>query len=68
VEEAGVKHILLPGDLVNESVCQEWIDQTISQLGKIDILVNNASTQEQSLESFTHIKRFFLTASIFLLL
>jgi hypothetical protein len=57
IEEAGVKHILLPGDLVDEAVCQEWIDKTISQLGKIDILVNNASTQEESLESFTHIKR-----------
>jgi len=57
IKEAGVKHILLPGDLVDEAICQEWIDKTINQLGKIDILVNNASTQEESLESFTHIKR-----------
>lgn len=34
-----------------------WVDHTISELGKLDILVNNASTQEQSLESFTDIKR-----------
>ena len=33
IEEAGVKHILLPGDLADEAVCQEWIDKTISQLG-----------------------------------
>ena len=57
IEEAGVKHILLPGDLADEAVCQEWIDKTIKELGKIDILVNNASTQEQSMESFTQIKR-----------
>ena len=36
---------------------RKWIDKTIEEFGKIDILVNNASTQEQSLESFTDIGR-----------
>ena len=56
-----MRHILLPGDLADEAVCQEWIDKTIKELGKIDILVNNASTQEQSMESFTQIKRWLLS-------
>ncbi|MCA0984892.1 SDR family oxidoreductase [Halobacillus yeomjeoni] len=45
VEEQGRRCILIPGDIGDESVCQEAVEQTVNKLGKLDILVNNAAEQ-----------------------
>src|ERR1700712_143833 len=45
IEKAGRRVILLPGDIQNEAHCHSLVDQTSAQLGKIDILVNNAAHQ-----------------------
>jgi NAD(P)-dependent dehydrogenase (short-subunit alcohol dehydrogenase family) len=45
VEEAGRKAVAVPVDLTSERACQELIDRTVSEFGRIDILVNNAAYQ-----------------------
>lgn len=45
VEEAGVKAILIKGDVRQEAHCREIIDTAIRELGGLDILVNNAAFQ-----------------------
>ncbi len=54
VQEAGRKAVAIPGDIGNEAHCQHLVEQTIRELGKIDILVNNAAFQ-QSHESIGEI-------------
>jgi len=44
-EAAGVKVVLLPGDISNESFCSQLVEESVAQLGAIDILVNNAGKQ-----------------------
>jgi NAD(P)-dependent dehydrogenase (short-subunit alcohol dehydrogenase family) len=45
VEKAGRKAILVPGDIQEATHCRGIIDKAISELGRIDILVNNAAHQ-----------------------
>jgi NAD(P)-dependent dehydrogenase (short-subunit alcohol dehydrogenase family) len=45
IEDAGRKAVLHPGDIREEAVCQAIIDNALSELGGIDILVNNAAYQ-----------------------
>jgi NAD(P)-dependent dehydrogenase (short-subunit alcohol dehydrogenase family) len=45
VEKAGRRAVRIPGDLTEERACQEVIDRTVRELGRIDILVNNAAYQ-----------------------
>ncbi|MBV6621470.1 MAG: SDR family oxidoreductase [Rivularia sp. (in: Bacteria)] len=45
VEAEGQKCLLLPGDISNEKFCSEVVEKTVQQLGKLDILVNNAAEQ-----------------------
>lgn len=45
VEEAGRKAVLVPGDISDEAHCKQLIQQAISELGGLDILVNNAAFQ-----------------------
>ena len=45
VEEAGRRAVLAPGDLTEESVCQDVVDRAVAELGRIDVLVNNAAYQ-----------------------
>lgn len=45
IEAEGRKAIALPGDLVEESFCNQLITDVLSTLGGIDILVNNAGRQ-----------------------
>lgn len=42
LEQHGIKVIAITTDVTNEVDCQNFIDQSISQLGGIDILINNA--------------------------
>ncbi|WP_281659436.1 SDR family oxidoreductase [Halobacillus sp. Cin3] len=45
VEAEGRRAILIAGDVGEESVCQEAVERTVKELGKLDILVNNAAEQ-----------------------
>lgn len=45
VKDAGQKCILIEGDLTDEQHCKQVIDQTLEELGGLDILVNNAAYQ-----------------------
>ena len=45
VQDAGRKVVKVPGDIRDEAVCQQIIDTAVSELGGIDILVNNAAYQ-----------------------
>lgn len=45
VEAEGVRCILLPGDIKNESHCEDLVKKTVQAFGKINILVNNAAIQ-----------------------
>jgi NAD(P)-dependent dehydrogenase (short-subunit alcohol dehydrogenase family) len=46
IEAEGHRALLLPGDVTDPDYCQECVDRTISALGAIDILVNNAAFQK----------------------
>lgn len=45
VEQEGRKCILIAGDIGDDAFCTDAVKQTIEQLGKLDILVNNAAEQ-----------------------
>src|SRR3954468_23910578 len=45
VEEQGRKCVLIAGDIGEENVCRSAVAQTKRELGKVDILVNNAAEQ-----------------------
>jgi NAD(P)-dependent dehydrogenase (short-subunit alcohol dehydrogenase family) len=55
VEQEGRKCILLPGDVGDESFAKEAVEKTVSELGKLDIVVNNAAEQhvQQSIVDIT---------------
>src|SRR5688572_22125569 len=42
VEQAGRKALTMPGDIGNEAQCAELVERTMSELGALDLLVNNA--------------------------
>ena len=46
VNAEGRRAILLPGDVTSSEFCQAAVAETVSQLGKLDILVNNAAFQK----------------------
>jgi NAD(P)-dependent dehydrogenase (short-subunit alcohol dehydrogenase family) len=45
VEQHGRKCLLMDGDVGDEKFCTKVVDQTLSEFGRIDILVNNAAEQ-----------------------
>jgi NAD(P)-dependent dehydrogenase (short-subunit alcohol dehydrogenase family) len=45
VEDAGRRAVLVPGDVSGAAHCRELINRAIQELGRIDILVNNAAFQ-----------------------
>ena len=45
VRDAGRKAVLVPGDIRSEEHCREIVDRAVSELGGIDVLVNNAAYQ-----------------------
>lgn len=49
----GGKCLCIAGDLGQEDFCKQIAEQTVTQFGKLDILVNNAAEQhvQNSLES-----------------
>ena len=51
VEAEGGRCLLIPGDVSNRTFCFDAVRQTVTRLGKLDILVNNAAFQ-------LHVSRF----------
>src|SRR5690606_38218391 len=45
INMAGQHALLFRGDIRQESVCKNIVNETVKQFGKIDILVNNAAYQ-----------------------
>lgn len=45
VEEQGRKSFLCAGDVADEGFCRQAIEKTIAELGRLDLLVNNAAVQ-----------------------
>jgi NAD(P)-dependent dehydrogenase (short-subunit alcohol dehydrogenase family) len=50
IKDAGRNGIAIPGDLREQSFCHKMVEDAVSRLGGLDILVNNAARQ-QSCES-----------------
>lgn len=46
VEQAGQRCLTVRGDLAEEANCQRAVERTASDLGGLDVLVNNAATQQ----------------------
>ena len=46
VESEGRRAILIPGDVTDSSFCDQAVEATVRELGRLDILVNNAAFQE----------------------
>jgi NAD(P)-dependent dehydrogenase (short-subunit alcohol dehydrogenase family) len=55
IQKKGRKCILIAGDIGEHTFCKDAITKTIKELGKIDILVNNAAEQhpQNSIEDIT---------------
>lgn len=47
VEKEGRKCVLISGDVGNEEFCRSAVAQAVKELGKLDILVNNAAEQHE---------------------
>jgi NAD(P)-dependent dehydrogenase (short-subunit alcohol dehydrogenase family) len=56
VEAQGRRCLLIAGDIGDEGICQRMIKETIRQMGRLDILVNNAAEQHVQ-EDITNISR-----------
>lgn len=55
IEEKGRRCILIAGDIGDDTFCINAVSKTIKELGKIDILINNAGEQhpQNSIEDIT---------------
>ena len=55
VEKHGRKAILIAGDAGDEAFCRQAVERTVGELGRLDVLVNNAAEQHvaHTLEDIT---------------
>ena len=55
VEEEGARCITVSGDVRDSTFCDAVVEETVAELGRLDVLVNNAAFQEhvQGLEDLT---------------
>jgi len=47
VEAEGRKALLLPGDVTDPQFCREAVGRAVQELGRLDLLVNNAAYQQE---------------------
>jgi NAD(P)-dependent dehydrogenase (short-subunit alcohol dehydrogenase family) len=47
IEAAGAQCLAIAGDLTDASFCEDVVEQTVRQFGKLDILVSNAAHQNR---------------------
>jgi NAD(P)-dependent dehydrogenase (short-subunit alcohol dehydrogenase family) len=48
VEAEGRRCLTLPGDVGDEAFCRQALERTVRELGRLDVLVNNAAEQHQT--------------------
>jgi NAD(P)-dependent dehydrogenase (short-subunit alcohol dehydrogenase family) len=55
IEKEGQKALLIPGDVTSPGFCEEAVERTVRELGKLDVLVNNAAYQhrQEKIEDIT---------------
>lgn len=55
VEAEGKRCVLIKGDVGDEQFCQQAVQQTVQELGHLDILINNAAEQhpQESIENIS---------------
>ncbi|MDB5079893.1 MAG: dehydrogenase, short-chain alcohol dehydrogenase like protein [Chloroflexi bacterium] len=55
VQQEGRRCLLIAGDVGDEKFCQHAVEQSVRELGKLDILINNAAEQhpQESLEDIS---------------
>ncbi|MDR0266870.1 SDR family oxidoreductase [Paenibacillus sp.] len=55
VEQEGRKCVLIPGDIGDEAFCKNAVNQSVKELGGLDVLINNAAEQheQQKIEDIT---------------
>ena len=55
IEAAGRRAVLIPGDLTDAAFCEAIVERTVRELGRLDVLVNNAAFQKErpSLDEIT---------------
>ena len=46
IENEGGRCLLIPGDVRRSEFCARAVEQTVNELGRLDVLVNNAAYQE----------------------
>jgi NAD(P)-dependent dehydrogenase (short-subunit alcohol dehydrogenase family) len=65
VEKEGRRAITIPGDLGDKQFCEKAVRQTVDELGRVDVLVNNAGEQhyDKDIENITEeqLRRTFQT-------
>jgi NAD(P)-dependent dehydrogenase (short-subunit alcohol dehydrogenase family) len=47
IEKAGTRCLQLPGDLTDDGHCDQLVERTVAEFGKLDILVSNAAHQRR---------------------
>ncbi|MFO0850009.1 MAG: SDR family oxidoreductase [Gemmataceae bacterium] len=47
VEQVGQRCVLIPGDVTDPKFCEEAVERAVSELGRLDVLVNNAAYQQR---------------------
>jgi len=46
IEDEGRKALLIPGDVTSAQFCRDAVSRTVKELGRLDVLVNNAAYQQ----------------------